>query len=262
MYVKQKEMKITCICFGSFRNSGVETRTSPEFLQDNVCGVIENHEILEIENCIYNDNFFKLLNQHIYIPMWMKTEKGLVDYAFNRGWLATFKRKTFVPFLEQKIKNLRVEEKLEDKLKNLRVAEEDQNQELHVDNLKDLQVEEKHLKINTNSRVEEKVDPVEEKNSNSHSVLPSKNRRSKKERIPATVRNIVWVTHFQTSKKGICWLCKVEDISSANFECGHVVSEKNGGKPTIDNLRPICSFCNKSVGTMNMEDFKKKYNIP
>jgi len=93
---------------------------------------------------------------------------------------------------------------------------------------------------------------------------PKKSRggRVKKERIPATVRNIVWVTHFEGSKKGRCWLCKVEDISSANFECGHVVSEKNGGKPTIDNLKPICSFCNKSVGTMNMEDFKKKYNIP
>lgn len=86
--------------------------------------------------------------------------------------------------------------------------------------------------------------------------------RVKKERIPATVRNIVWVTHFEECKKGKCWLCKVEDISSANFECGHVISEKNGGKPTIDNLKPICSFCNKSVGTMNMEDFKKKYNIP
>lgn len=86
--------------------------------------------------------------------------------------------------------------------------------------------------------------------------------RYKKERIPATVRNIVWVTHFQSSKKGQCWLCKVEDISSANFECGHVISERHGGKSTIDNLRPICGFCNKSVGTMNMEDFKKKYNIP
>lgn len=88
-----------------------------------------------------------------------------------------------------------------------------------------------------------------------------KRGRSKKERIPATVRNIVWVTHFQANKKGVCWLCKIEDISSANFECGHVISEKNGGKPTVDNLRPICGFCNKSVGAMNMEEFKQKYNI-
>jgi hypothetical protein len=93
------------------------------------------------------------------------------------------------------------------------------------------------------------------------SELPSSQPKYKKERIPATVRNILWVTHFKTSKKGLCWLCGVEDISSANFECGHVISEKNGGRVTLDNLRPICSFCNKSVGTMNMEDFKKKYNI-
>ena len=55
---------------------------------------------------------------------------------------------------------------------------------------------------------------------------------------------------------------RMNDKNLYSFECGHVVSEKNGGKPTIDNLRPICSFCNKSVGTMNMEEFKKKYNIP
>jgi hypothetical protein len=103
---------------------------------------------------------------------------------------------------------------------------------------------------------------VEEENEDVIYIEPVKTRaKYRKEKIPATVRNIVWVTHFKESKKGQCWLCKVEDISSANFECGHVISEKFGGKATIDNLKPICSFCNKSVGTMNMHDFKAKYNI-
>ena len=83
----------------------------------------------------------------------------------------------------------------------------------------------------------------------------------KKEKIPATVRNIVWTNHIGSIKNGKCWCCKIEDISTANFECGHIISEKNGGKITIDNLRPICGHCNKSIGTTNMEDFKKKYGI-
>ena len=35
-----------------------------------------------------------------------------------------------------------------------------------------------------------------------------------------------------------------------NFE-----TEKNGGLTNIDNLRPVCSTCNKSMGTKNMVDF-------
>jgi hypothetical protein len=50
-------------------------------------------------------------------------------------------------------------------------------------------------------------------------------------------------------------------ISQHIFECGHVISEKNGGNVTLDNLRPICSSCNKSMGVMNLEEFKSKYFI-
>ena len=33
-----------------------------------------------------------------------------------------------------------------------------------------------------------------------------------------------------------------------------------GGPTEIDNLRSICGSCNKSMGTMNMENFKKTIN--
>ena len=44
-----------------------------------------------------------------------------------------------------------------------------------------------------------------------------------------------------------------------NFECGHIVSVKEGGETNIENLLPICSSCNKSMGTENLMVFKKKY---
>jgi DNA-directed RNA polymerase alpha subunit len=34
---------------------------------------------------------------------------------------------------------------------------------------------------------------------------------------------------------------------------------KNNGSTTLDNLRPICSQCNLSMATCNLNDFKNKY---
>ena len=53
--------------------------------------------------------------------------------------------------------------------------------------------------------------------------------------------------------------CKKTTISSTQFHCGHVLSVKNGGLTTIENLRPICTKCNQSMQTMNMIDYVKKY---
>ena len=45
-----------------------------------------------------------------------------------------------------------------------------------------------------------------------------------------------------------------------DFHCGHVIAEKYGGELNISNLKPICSKCNTSMGTENMNDFKKLFN--
>ena len=85
--------------------------------------------------------------------------------------------------------------------------------------------------------------------------------KRKKEKIPSTVRKIVWNTYMGETLFSKCLCCGVEEISVNNFECGHVKSEKNGGQITIDNLRPICGHCNKSIATRNMEEFMLKYGI-
>ena len=54
---------------------------------------------------------------------------------------------------------------------------------------------------------------------------------------------------------GICQCCKTTPIHSTNFDCGHIISEKNGGKVHLENLRPICRTCNSSMGTQNMDDY-------
>jgi hypothetical protein len=44
-------------------------------------------------------------------------------------------------------------------------------------------------------------------------------------------------------------------VTQHNFHCGHVIAEANGGRIHVENLRPICSVYNNSMGTMNMKEF-------
>jgi len=100
----------------------------------------------------------------------------------------------------------------------------------------------------------------------SENILPITNatpikKRATKEKIPATLKNILWHNYFNTSLTGLCQCCKVEQISKAIFDAGHIISEKNGGKVVLENLKPICKLCNSSMGKTNMDDFMKKYGI-
>ena len=77
--------------------------------------------------------------------------------------------------------------------------------------------------------------------------------------IPKIVKNMVWDENIGEEKGiGECYCCS-QKINSKNFEAGHIVSVKNGGPTTLNNLKPICSCCNKSMGIENMENFKKTY---
>jgi hypothetical protein len=84
---------------------------------------------------------------------------------------------------------------------------------------------------------------------------------SKKEKIPAAVRNGVWHKYIGGLYYSKCFCCNFEPITKSNYECGHIVSEKNGGKVHLNNLRPVCSSCNKSIGTRNMEHFMEQYGF-
>ena len=92
-------------------------------------------------------------------------------------------------------------------------------------------------------------------------VIKVKKERKTKEKIPASVKNTLWSLHFSNSLQGNCQCCKTEIISKNNFDCGHIISEKEGGKVELDNLKPICRSCNSSMGITNMNDYMKKYGF-
>ena len=83
-----------------------------------------------------------------------------------------------------------------------------------------------------------------------------------KGRIPANMRKLVWKTyigdHIPIHK---CLSCKKQEIRIDKFHCGHIISEKNGGKIVLDNLRPICADRNSGMGTMSMIEYIKKYEF-
>ena len=82
----------------------------------------------------------------------------------------------------------------------------------------------------------------------------------KKIKIPSKVRMDVWATYIgEDMAKHKCICCKRVTIKQTDFEVGHVLSEAHGGTLEINNLRPICSVCNKSMGSRNMLDFVKQY---
>ena len=81
-------------------------------------------------------------------------------------------------------------------------------------------------------------------------------------KLPAAVRNAVWLTYIgRTDGVAFCFCCHLEEISRANFECGHIVSRANGGTDRIVDMRPVCSLCNKSMGTRNMIEFQLQYGF-
>ena len=71
--------------------------------------------------------------------------------------------------------------------------------------------------------------------------------------ISSTLKDMVW-DKYVGKNIGIsnCYLNCGNQIRQSNFECGHIISRKDGGPLSLNNLRPICSKCNKSMSTKNM----------
>lgn len=77
----------------------------------------------------------------------------------------------------------------------------------------------------------------------------------KKQGIPKKVKDDAWTTHVGNKSEALCICCRTKTITPFDFHAGHVVSEANGGPVTVENIRPVCSACNLSMGTRNMSEF-------
>jgi hypothetical protein len=71
----------------------------------------------------------------------------------------------------------------------------------------------------------------------------------KKQKIPKALREAVWLQHAGHLFQHKCFTtwC-LNTITVFDYQTGHNVPESKGGPTTIDNLIPICSRCNLSMG--------------
>ena len=121
--------------------------------------------------------------------------------------------------------------------------ESDDNNE--SDELEDESDEEEYVEIKkTNNKTKSIMKPI----------IDNKNKS-----IPKSLKSTVWNEYIgEQYGIGACYVCE-RKIDSKHFECGHIKATSKGGDTTKDNLRCICSECNKTMGSKNMNDFKKQY---
>lgn len=81
--------------------------------------------------------------------------------------------------------------------------------------------------------------------------------------LSQSLRQACWTKWMPNKFNSKCWCCNINEVSAFNFEAGHVKARNLGGLNTIENLRPICGFCNKAMGIKNMFIYMKEmdYNI-
>ena len=76
-------------------------------------------------------------------------------------------------------------------------------------------------------------------------------KKPKKKKISPQIRFDVWKTYIGDkieAKCFCCWKARITPFTYNNtFHAGHIKSEANGGRISIDNLLPICSDCNKDM---------------
>ena len=78
----------------------------------------------------------------------------------------------------------------------------------------------------------------------------------KKKTISKSLRSKVWNRYIgQSIGETKCIVCQNCIINMMDFECGHIEAESKGGKTEVDNLLPICGLCNKSMGSVHMEEY-------
>ena len=78
------------------------------------------------------------------------------------------------------------------------------------------------------------------------------------------MRASVWKLYFGNNEYGECFCCSKEIYQKASeaintWNCGHIVSDHDGGNMIADNMRPICFKCNQLMKTQNLLEWKTTY---
>jgi len=125
--------------------------------------------------------------------------------------------------------------------------------------------EEKKTGSTSNSKSSEKDKKKDKSKNNKKESKVSLEKSPNRKNIPLAIKRSVWNKYIETEDpkklQGKCFVGCGREITIVDFELGHVNAFSKGGDDSIDNLRPICCLCNRSMGVENLFEFKKKYGM-
>ena len=79
--------------------------------------------------------------------------------------------------------------------------------------------------------------------------------------VPKPMQQQVWLKTFGKCYEHSCYISWCQNnIDVFNFHTGHNIPASDGGGLTIDNLKPICSTCNTSMGNEHSIDTWNSFN--
>ena len=74
--------------------------------------------------------------------------------------------------------------------------------------------------------------------------------------VNAAVKTQMWNRWVgQERGESPCFACGTTKVTQREHEAGHIKPASAGGGDTVDNLRPVCGTCNKSMGVRQMDEF-------
>lgn len=77
----------------------------------------------------------------------------------------------------------------------------------------------------------------------------SEGQKKRKAKIPTAIQEAIWITKMGRVFEGKClttWCPNI--ITVFDFHAGHDIPESKGGDISVENLYPLCSRCNLSMG--------------
>lgn len=90
--------------------------------------------------------------------------------------------------------------------------------------------------------------------------VPAPSPTIKRKQVPQAIRNQAWDKYIgRQMAETKCLCCGITTITQRGFEAGHVIAASKGGADTVDNIRPICMPCNRSMGSQNMREYMTKH---
>lgn len=93
-----------------------------------------------------------------------------------------------------------------------------------------------------------------------HNNINPKNSH-KRIKVSAAMRSSLWNKYYgDETNKGECILCKCE-LKMSQYHVSHIQSLKENGTYNQDNLTIMCSKCNTSIGSKNLNDYLQEYGI-